>query len=118
MKHFHYFIIVMAVTLLVPVTSCKHQKTAAGNSSVSETVRYSGGQGTSFEDAVIIMEKTETTGVDAEYDWLREHYPGYKLVSQSLSSKDGKHYDVMKIKTASGEDKTVYFDISNFFGKW
>lgn len=45
--------------------------------------------------------KTGRPGVDAEYKWIREHYPGSKTGSQALVFKNGKPYD-----------------ISNYFGKF
>lgn len=74
--------------------------------------------GLSYEKAIVIMEKTESKGVSAEYDWVKKHYPGYKLNSQSLNIKDKKYFDILKIKTKEGEDLELYFDISNFFGKF
>jgi hypothetical protein len=76
------------------------------------------GNGTSMENAVVINEQTETAGVDAEYVWLKENYPGYTLISQKEVASNGKHYDKMEIKTADGKSMTIFFDISNFFGKF
>jgi hypothetical protein len=73
--------------------------------------------GSSYAKAIIIRETSETTGVAAEYKWLREHYPGYKMRSQSLSQHDGKPYDILKIKWKH-KKMSVYFDISDFFGKF
>ena len=76
------------------------------------------GDGSSFETAIVIHEKSESKGVDAEYKWLAKNYPGYKMISQSLSYHDKKPYDVLSIKTKDDEKKEVYFDISDFFGKF
>ena len=73
--------------------------------------------GESFETAVIIREKSETKGVPAEYKWINKHYPSAKVVSQSLNFHDKKPYDIIKIRY-KGKTKDVYFDISNFFGKY
>jgi hypothetical protein len=74
--------------------------------------------GSSFETAVVIMEETEDKGVAAEYAWLKQRYPGYRMKRQSLATHDGKPFDIITIITASGEETSVYFDISRFFGKW
>jgi hypothetical protein len=74
--------------------------------------------GSSFEKAIIINEKSEFKGIEAEYAWLRKNYPGYKSKQQSLLSHDGKSYDRLDIITSDGEEKSIYFDISNFFGKY
>lgn len=74
--------------------------------------------GNSFETAVVIAEKHETTGVDAEYKWCAEHFPGYKTKMQALANHGKKPYDILTIETAEGREIKVYFDISNFFGKF
>jgi hypothetical protein len=100
------------------ITSCHHTKDSAGTVKANKTSAGAEGTGTSFTDAIIVDENTETAGVAAEYKWLKANYPGYSLISQSLVYNEGKPYDVMDIKTASGEEKKIYFDISNFFGKF
>jgi hypothetical protein len=80
-------------------------------------VSYAGGDGSSLEKAVIVKAATEKTGVDAEYDYIAKHYPGYKRGPQSLQNIKGRAYDVIEFTTAKGEKKTIYFDITAFFGK-
>jgi hypothetical protein len=77
--------------------------------------KYSGDDGSSVERAVIINEKNEYIGVAAEYAWLRDKHPDYTLFSQMLMSEEGKHFDLMIIKSKEGISKRIYFDISNFF---
>ena len=80
---------------------------------------FSGGDGSSIKQAVIITDATgEKTGVRAEYIWLHEHYPSYRLRLQALRSEDGKAYDMMKIITADGKPITIFFDITSFLGKY
>lgn len=74
--------------------------------------------GSSFEKAIVIMETNEGSGGRAEYKWLADHYPGYRMGSQALVFHEKKPYDILKIETAEGVPKEVYFDISNYFGKW
>jgi len=104
------------------LTSCSHSKKATSNSSttISSTnpSDNSANDGSSYEKAIVIEETSETKGVSAEYAWLKKNYPGYKVISQSLSQKDNKPYDILRIQTADGTKKEVYFDISNFFGKF
>jgi hypothetical protein len=76
------------------------------------------GDGSSYESAIIITEKSETKGVDAEYKWLHENYPGYTVLKQSLNFYNKKPYDILDIKAADGIEKNIYFDISNFYGKF
>ena len=80
---------------------------------------FSGGDGLSIQQAVIITNTaSEDTGVRAEYVWLHEHYPGYRLQLQSLKSEGHKAYDVMMIRTADGKSLTIFFDITAFYGKY
>jgi hypothetical protein len=74
--------------------------------------------GSSFDRAIIIADSNESTGIAAEYKWLDDHYPGCKTGSQSLNYHNKKPYDILYIKTKDRESKEVYFDISNYFGKW
>ena len=74
--------------------------------------------GSSFEKAVVLDEKTESAGINAEYAWIAKHYPDYKFEGQGLSFKDDRAYDLMNIETGDGRRITIYFDISNFYGKW
>ena len=80
-------------------------------------ITYAGGDGSSFEKAVVIKGATEGTGVDAEYRWLSKNYPSYRMRRQSLKNNGGKAYDVLAITTKDGKELNVYFDITGFFGK-
>lgn len=101
--------------LAVACSSPKHSTSSTGT---QQTFSSTTADGSSYENAIVIQEKSETTGVSAEYKWLRENYPGYKSKGQALQTKNGKSYDVLTIVTADGTEKKVYFDILNFFGKF
>jgi hypothetical protein len=82
------------------------------------TVSYGGGDGSAPDKAVLIQGAgSSAEGVPAEYRWIAQHYPGAKRVRQALKSFGGKPQDEITIKTAAGEEKVLYFDISGFFGK-
>ncbi len=74
--------------------------------------------GSSYDKAIIIQQTSETRGIADEYTWIRNKYPNSKTKSQSLSYKDKKPFDIINIVTAEGNDVAVYFDISNFLGKF
>ncbi|MEI7595280.1 MAG: hypothetical protein WCK02_05985 [Bacteroidota bacterium] len=101
-------------SLLISCSTVKSSRDKSNNIN-STTVKA---DGTSYEHAVVIKEKTETSGVEAEHKWLSKNYPNYTLLSQSLSEHKNKPYDLMNISLPSGEKKCIYFDISNFFGKF
>ena len=109
------------LALVLIASSCSSGKKSSGshpNSSVNSSVDDAANDGLSYDKAIVIKEKTERKGIDAEYKWLRKHFPGYTLIRQSLNFENNKNYDVLSIKTSEGEKKDIYFDISNFFGKW
>lgn len=91
--------------------------TQSGTSSSASVLFDSTHDGSSYEKAIIIKAKSEQKGVAAEYEWLRNNYPGYKKITQSLKSNGNKHYDAIFIETKQEEEKTIYFDITKFFGK-
>ncbi len=70
-----------------------------------------GRDGSSPEKAVVVG------GVGEEYAWMRRHCPGFRPEQQSLQEIAGKPYDVLTWRNERGEERTVYFDISGFFGR-
>lgn len=67
--------------------------------------------GSTPEKAIVVA------SVEAEYAWLQRHCPGFRFGMQALCEIGGKPYDVLTVKDAKGEERTVYFDISGFFGQ-
>ena len=79
---------------------------------------FEGGDGSSMEKAVVIKNaKGEEEGVAAEDKWIKKVHPGWKKGAQALLNDNGKNYDRIEYATAKGETKTIFFDISDFFGK-
>ncbi len=60
-------------------------------------------------------------GISAEYQFLEKEFGrqnvDWKLQRQSVLHQKGKVYDRMEIELQDGSRKTVFFDISEFFGK-
>lgn len=73
--------------------------------------------GTSFSNAVVIMVETERAGLNEEYKWLANNYPGYALVRRTHVKRSSRHYDIIRIKTQQGQVKDIYFDSTRFWGK-
>lgn len=80
-------------------------------------VKISGGNGTSYENAIVITDCSHFEGVDQEYVELKKRFGNYKLIRQSLLEHNGKNYDLLEIQLEKGIKKLVYFDVSEFFGK-
>lgn len=102
---------VIAMFLLLALAGCRTMSPAP-------SVASAGGDGTSMATAVVIDAANEADGVAAEYAWLSEHFPGAHVVNQSLLTPAGDHvYDALEFTARDGTKRTVYFDISRFFGK-
>jgi len=80
-------------------------------------ITFEGGDGSSIEKAVIIKGADTLSGISAEYEYVRKHFPGSKVLGQRLMNKEPKVYDVIEITDAKGEKRSVYFDITEFYGK-
>jgi hypothetical protein len=105
------------ITLCCIIASCSASNISIEISKTDNGSSTKTNDGLSYEKAIIITEKTEQKGVDAEYTWLRQHYPGYHTNGQSLNFFGKKPYDIITITTADGKELKIYFDISNFYGK-
>jgi hypothetical protein len=100
-----------------PAATDKRPTEIAGTS-----VRFAGGDGSSVANAILIKgAHGEMDGTSSEYQYLALLYgpqnTAWKLDQQSLLSNSGKRFDAMAIVLADGTKKTVYFDISEYFGK-
>ena len=88
-------------------------------------------EGSSFLSAVIVRASAQAEGVEEEHQWLSDHFPGWRpcVTSQSeeadglivfahvTSFFEGRPYSVHCVQLKDGSRRTVYFDISNYFGK-
>ena len=85
-------------------------------------VTFEGGPGDTIETAVIIRgAPDEALGVGAEYRYLAQQFgqPGvdWELVGQELLESARRRYDKVHVKLADGTERTIFFDITGFFGK-
>jgi hypothetical protein len=80
---------------------------------------FGGGNGDSFETAVVINADNSFVGVEAEYAYVAsqcgEPHKDWNLESQGLRDYGGKPYDVLTIALSGGATRTFYFAIGNFF---
>jgi hypothetical protein len=77
---------------------------------------FAGGDGSSVEQAVVVLAGTEDEGIDLEHHWIFDHYGRFRKIRGGLASADGKHYDVITVELADHTEKTIYFDITGFYG--
>ncbi|MBD3198184.1 MAG: hypothetical protein GF317_24250 [Candidatus Lokiarchaeota archaeon] len=80
-------------------------------------VRVSGGDGSCLEKAIIIEDCDNSVGVHEEYNVIKKRFGEYKLLKQMLIKECDKIYDFLTLKV-DNEEKKLYFEITNFFGKF
>jgi hypothetical protein len=123
----YFLLLLLAAGLLQSCSSSKKTTAKSGDSTSifkkgsSDPAKIVSGpeaDGSSFEKAIVITAGSETIGIRGEYEYLDKTYPNYKRGSQSLYNKNGKAYDMLHITLADGTSKDVYFDITDFFGKY
>ena len=79
---------------------------------------FEGGDGSSIEQAVVIRNaKDEEEGVGAETKWIGKVHPGWRKGDQALLGEKGKRYDQIEYTMPDGKTTTIFFDITEFFGK-
>jgi hypothetical protein len=89
---------------------------------------FVGGHGNSVGDAVVIQGIASTAiGVRAEKQYLTEKFGlsfdvavppiGWKLQRQTLLGSNGSSFDMITILLVDGTERTVYFDVSCFYGR-
>ncbi len=74
--------------------------------------------GTSCDNAIVIHARGEDAGIHAENEWIRDHYGRFMKGGQALLSCNGKHVDEIDFTTPDGKTHSVFFDISEWFGKF
>ena len=108
----------IGIVLLASIlAACRTGPAGSDRAAAAGGARYSGGDGTTLERAVIIAGANEMTGIDAEYAWLRQHVPGGKVTRQELITQGRRAYDKLDVTLPEGGGKSFYFDISGGYGK-
>jgi hypothetical protein len=80
-------------------------------------VSISGGNGSSLEKAIIISDCDDTDGVNQEYIIAKKMFSNFKFKSQTLIEQNGRYYDKLELEMEN-KITELYFDITDFFGKW
>ena len=86
----------------------------------SSSITYSGGNGESFQNAIVITgANNKSAGVSAEYKYITDKYgprgSGWLLVGQTVIREKNKIVDVIEIQLADSTDRRIYyFDVSDF----
>jgi hypothetical protein len=81
------------------------------------TTVYSGGDGSSLEQAVVVMADTEPSGVLRENEWIFARYGKFRKTGVGLATVEQRKFDVIRVELADHSEKEIFFDITSFFGK-
>ena len=84
-------------------------------------IRFEGGDGSSMHAAIVIKgAKGEQDGTAAEYKYLDMLLPdvSHTVRSQALLEDAGRSFDRLDVELASGKSMTMFFDITDYFGKF
>jgi hypothetical protein len=102
------------ILMLATMAGCANTKPVTPS---GENSYYTGGDGTSFEQAVLFPQaKSSMDGVPLERKWIGEKHPGATKKSQAALNHNGRLYDLITIVTSDGEEKAIYFDMTSWFG--
>jgi len=74
-------------------------------------------EGESLEAAVLVPADNEEDGIAYENDWIWRHYGRFRRRSGGLASQAGRRYDVIKVELSDHTERTLYFDITDFYGR-
>jgi hypothetical protein len=80
---------------------------------------FGGGTGETIEKAVVINTITPLIGVAAEYQYVSnvcgEIGVDWNLKLQNIIEEKNRYYDVLQVELNSGESRSFYFDITQFY---
>ena len=85
-------------------------------------VRLIENTGQSPDEAIVILDaQTTSEGIAAEYSHLARLFGrqnvDWRLKRQALAQVAGRRYDVMMVEISPTDTRSIYFDITDFFGK-
>ena len=79
-------------------------------------ITITGGNGNSIQSAIIILgAENNLDGISAEYKIIGKEW---KVLVQTLHETDDNFYDKLIVQDAAGTIKEIWFDITDFYGKW
>ncbi len=107
--------------LLIPGNQPAYAQPASEPPAKSQ-ITYKGGPGDTPETAVVILGAPNAmAGIAAEYSYLKKKFgrenEAWHADAPERPAEKGKVYDRMDLDLKDGSKKTVFFDISEFFGK-
>lgn len=74
--------------------------------------------GTTSDTAIMLPHiADEFHGVVAEHAYIAEHFPDWHIEYQTTVEHNGRRYDLLGMIKPDRSKTTIYFDITDWFGK-
>ena len=77
----------------------------------------SGGDGSSFAKAIVVKAPTDHVGVDAQHDYIAKHFAKWRSIGVKSVEYNKRIFDIMSFTTPGEKNHTLYFDITDCYGK-
>jgi hypothetical protein len=111
------------VVLFVPASGAYLARPAFGQTSgvPASAVSYAGGDGGAFASAILIKgARNESEGVAAERIYVVKFHPDWNPgeIDTALLANNGRYYDLSHFRSRDGIEHGLYFDVTEFFGKY
>jgi hypothetical protein len=100
------------------VGACRPQEDAGDG--LQALITFDGGDGSSRDNPVIIRGARNTReGLEAQSLWVGKTYWGWRRHARHPATKVNERVlDPVEFQTPQGEVRTVFFDVSEFYGKF
>lgn len=86
---------------------------ATGCRTQSAPYQFSGGDGSSRDQAVIIKARNIGFGNSGELAWLKDHCADYQPVTNRFEAAGIRIYSVVTLASTNGETRLIYFDLTD-----
>lgn len=74
--------------------------------------------GDSTDSAITVPADAPDGGLQFENDWIYDRYGRFRRRGGGTGSLNGRRYNVVKIELPGGEQREVFFDITDNWNKW
>jgi len=106
-------------SIATPPPSAVHRPASIPGTNIT----FAGGDGTDAKNAIVIHgAKGEMDGVAAEYKYLEmlhgQRGVDFNVGSQALLEDGGRSFDKLDVTLKDGTNLAVFFDITEYFGKF
>lgn len=97
---------------------CARATRAKRNPPGRAPILFTSGDGASVESAIVITGARDSfEGITAESFWVSRHRDNWRKGRQFLLNHGGRRFDQIEYTLPDGSKQTLYFDVTDFFGK-